>query len=510
MRKIFLYPVLIIFLIFVTLNWHCLKSKRPGIPVDVRQTFSLSGINKQQLILSLEPYFDNDDSIKLKAMYWLLANMKSNYTVHYHVQDTMGDLYVFNPELFPDYIHLKHHWDSLEQKVGNLIYKPDTFLLDCQSLSAKYLQNNMELSYKSWKSFLWSKNYSFDFFKKWILPYRCANEQVEPFRKHFLKKFGNAIDTLTNTNPFIVAKKLNELINKEIDYKDTYNRELNIQAIDSLEHKHYGNFFDIAAYKVKALRSFGIAAALDYSPFLADTNYGCAWATAFDTKGGEYYLFPKTTVHHLFKKGRMAKTYRMTFTTLKNSLYAIKKTSTTTPPFLGHWNYIDVTNSLQSANVNINIKNKKTKYSYLSVFNDGEWHPIDWALQDSNGIARFSKMGTGIIYLPLRMKKDKEFRLGYPFLLEEDRVKHYLIPDFHHTISVTITKVAPFVAIVPNKKYTLYIWNGNWQNISEFYGSSSPLTFSLPRNSLYLISDNNIDFIERIFIVGALGYQVFK
>ncbi len=489
-------------------NWHCLKSNRVDVPDDVRETLELSGIHKPNLLLALEPWLTSGDTVKLKAMYRIIANMKANYTVSYHVEDSLGNRYDFNPVKFRNYRELKHRWDATEQRVGNLIYQPDTFLLDYEELDKDFLINNLNLAFKAKQKYPWAGQYSFDVFWKWVLPYRCANEVAEPFRKHFIDKYGMVVDTMKTENPLVVAKVLNDLINNEMDFKDTWLRSADIQPLDTLEKYGKGNFYDIAVYKVKALRSFGIAAALDYTPFLADTNFGCAWATAFDERGGECYLFPRTTVKHLTRTGRTAKTYRRTFETLKNSLRAIKDIKKSTPPFLGHWDYIDITNPLQSVDITIEA-DRETQFAYLSVFNDGDWHPVDWAPVDSMQLAHFHKVGKNVVYLPVRMEKHKLYRLGSPFIAKEGGQKRLLVPDKKHLVYVTIANTAPYIRILKGKKYTLYMWEGNWVKIAEFYGKGEPEHFRVPANGLYLVSDDNIDFEERIFVVDDFGNQLF-
>ncbi len=498
----------LLFLLLAVTQWQCLKSRRVDVPDDVRQTFDLAGIHKPNLMLAVEPFLTAGDSLKLKSMYRIIANMKANYSVTYHVEDSLGNRYNFNPQDYRNYSELKHHWDAVEQQAGNLIYVPDTFLLDYEELDKEFLINNLKLTFKAREKYPWVKKYSFETFWKWVLPYRCANEIPEPFREHFLNKFGKAVDSLHTDNPLAVARFLNREINKYIDFKDTYLRSVNLQPIDTIEKYGAGNFYDIAAYKVKVLRSFGIAAALDYTPFLADTNYGCAWATAFDDRGGEYALFPNTTVAHLNRVGRMAKTYRRTFETLNNSLRAIKDIKKSTPPFLGHWDYLDITNPLQAVDVTVQT-DKETRFAYLAVFNDGEWHPVDWALADSLHLARFHNVGKNIVYLPVRMEKHKLYRLGAPFLLENSGRKNFLHPDYQHLTEIKVNRTAPYVPINNGRKYTLYLWDGNWKKLYEFFGKGESVLFRVPANGLFLVSDDNIDFEERIFIADDFGNQVF-
>jgi len=88
---------------------------------------------------------------------------------------------------------------------------------------------------------------------------------------------------------------------------------------------------------------------MDYSPFLADTNFGYAYTTVILPDSNELVLNFKHGVKNLHKPGRVAKVYRRTFFRDSSSLYTIKNISTNTPPFLGDFYYSDITNSVAPA-----------------------------------------------------------------------------------------------------------------------------------------------------------------
>lgn len=56
------------------------------------------------------------------------------------------------------------------------------------------------------------------------------------------------------------------------------------------------------------------------------------------------------------------------------------------------------------------------KYAYLSVFNSGEWYPVQWG-RIENGKATFKAMGRDIVYLPVYYEKGQVRPAGSPFLL---------------------------------------------------------------------------------------------
>lgn len=499
--------LLIILALFSFFNWRCLKSSNPGIPEPVRTTIDSSGINKPELLKAIVHYIKPADSNKRKAMYWLLANMKGNYTVHYVVKDSSGHPYHFKPSKFKNYDALEKKWDSIEKIHGPLIYKADSFWMDQKHIKARFLIDNIDEAFKAYTTNPWDKSYNFKQFCEWILPYRCANETVEPFRKHFIKEYGPALDKHHPTNIMDVALLLNHLVNQKIHYKDTYNKEANVQTIRQLEHSGYGNFYDINIYKVKVLRAFGIAASLDYTPFLADTSFGYAWTTAFLPDSSEIRLqFPSKV--NLEKPGRVAKIYRRTYKRIKTSLFVLKKINQPTPPFMGDYFYQDVTNKIASKTASIKSE-KKVHYAYLAVFNDGGWHPVSWTIPSKYSVATFQRMGKDIVYLPVSLKKHKRFCIGAPFILNEQGKQHMLIPDFSSKQKVFLTKTSPYQRIKQEKRYTLYVWENNWKRLFSFIGTKKGIMAGVPKNGLFVLKNNALPRQERIFVVGQKGKQIF-
>jgi len=501
--------LLIFFSVLAMLHWQCKKSTKPGIPADVRQVIRHAGLNKPELVKAIGQYVEDEDSLQRKALFCLMAQMNKNYTVYYSVQDTLGNHYFFPPKDYPDYLSLKHAWDSTEQYRGNLIYHADSFQIDGQTLSGNYLIENLNQAFYAYTNFPWAKGYSFQTFCHWILTYRVANEQPEAFRKYFLNEFGPLPQRFfgKNVHTLDVALYLNNLINQKIDYKDTYNKSLNIQTIRQLEKSGFGNFYDINIYKVKVLRAFGIAAALDYSPFLADTNFGYAYTSVILPDSNELILEFNHKVKTGHKPGRLAKVYRRTFFPDSSSLFTIKDLRTSTPPFLGDFYYTDITNGLQSANVWLRL-NDNPEYAYLSVFNDGGWHPICWTIP-KDSLAIFKKTGTNIVYLPVSYQKHTLMRLGPPFFLDERGIKKILTADFSHQQPVRLRKTSPHDNMHPGEVYTLYFWDGNWKVLTSFRAGKNGYTLTVPARALFLLTNDDIDFNERIFIIDNNGNQQF-
>ncbi|MBE0650547.1 MAG: hypothetical protein IH595_06870 [Bacteroidales bacterium] len=500
--------LLITIALFGLFNWQCLKSTHPGIPQAVRKTISSSGINSPELMKTIVHYTTPADSDQLKALYWLLGNMDGNYSVQYSVEDSTGNKYRFPPSKYMNYDALEHAWDSTEDIVGQLSFHADSFWMDQKQIKSSFLINNIDEAYKAYKTFPWDKAYNFSQFCKWILPYRCDNEPVEPFRRHFLEEYGSYVKNSPDTNIIEIANLLNKLVNQKIHYMDSYNKDSNVQTIEQLEKSGYGNFYDVNIYKVKVMRSFGIAAILDYTPFLADTSFGYAWTTVFLPDSSELRLEFPSRVRNLDKPGRLAKVYRRTFEKIKTGLFARKNIDEATPPFLGDYYYQDITDSLTSKTVRIRC-NEKVRYAYLAVFNDGNWHPVSWAIPEKDSIATFRHMGTHIVYLPVSLQKHHLFLLGDPFIFDEKGIQHSLAPDFSKKQNVFLSKTNSYQKILQGTYYTLYVWEGKWKPLFSFTGDKKALKTNVPLNGLFLLTDNKLPKKERIFVVNQSGKQIF-
>lgn len=447
------------------------------------------------------------DSIQRKTLYWLLGNMRGNYTVYQVVHDSSDRKYHFPPQDFKNYNALEQKWDSIEKVVGPLTFKADSFWMDPNQINAQFLINNVDEAYKAYATNPWDKDYSIKQFYRWILPYRCANETVKPFREHFLQEYGEAVKNSHDKSVRKIARLLNKLVNQRVHYKDTYNKEANVQTIPQLEKSGFGNFYDINIYKVKVLRSFGIAASLDYTPFLADTTFGYAWTTVFLPNNSELRLEFPTKVK-LDIPGRLAKVYRRTFKQIKTSLFAKKNMNKTTPPFLGDFYYQDITDKKTSKTVPIKTTGK-TGLDYLAVFNDGSWHPISWGVSNQDSTVTFKRMGTNIVYLPVRVEKHKLLPVGPPFLLDTTGMQHPLIPDFSKEQTALLSKFSSHQNMAPGTKYSLYVWKNCWKYLGSFLGNRNGKIFKIPNHGLFLLKSHNVHPQGRIFIVQSDGEQVF-
>lgn len=146
--------------------------------------------NVEQDVLS---YFEKQHNPeKLKAAQYLLANMKG----HYSLSGPNYDKYVqilHEISILPGDKRNGAIMDHMNyRKVG------DTFFMekDDSTLTAEYLIDHIEYAYAVWEKVPWRKDYSFDIFCEYVLPYRIENERHSNWIRRFHEAFSGIFDEL--------------------------------------------------------------------------------------------------------------------------------------------------------------------------------------------------------------------------------------------------------------------------------------------------------------------------
>lgn len=404
---------LLIFFPFILFS--CLKSKKPGIPESTLKVLDQAGVYKPTLMKTILEFDSEEDSLKLKATYFLIENLKHNYTIEYSLQDSSGNEIDIDFRQFGDLRSIIDYKDSLEKLVGKLHYEPNVIELDFNNLGSDFLIQNIKNSFKYFNN-IGIENYDFKTFCEYILPYRVANEEPEIYHGYFWKEYGN-IDT-TKKSIRDIAILINKEVNKRISCDSRMEVIGNYQTINSIDSSKHGNLLDINIYKIKALRSFGIAAALDYTPYFVDSISGYYSTTVLLPNGSKLYLKNSDNLSNPYGNKRVAKIYRRIFTSDESGLFAIKGKDLHTPPFLGNYNYADVTNEyIETTNKEIYLSLLDSNYLYLAIKSDNKLKAIDWA-KVTDGRAIFKDLAPGLYYTPVIVKNKSLIKVGERFLLE--------------------------------------------------------------------------------------------
>jgi hypothetical protein len=375
----------------------CLKSKKPGIPLDVVDVIQNTGINRVELTKTIARYFESDDSLKLDAIYFLIQNMGSHYSVEYQLVDSLENIFEINTLSFSTEERFLNFWDSLEIHTPGLLYRSKKYTLDRDTISSDLLFSTIENSFAA-RKFSWAKDYDFNSFLAYTLPYRIGNEDLEDWRSFLMHEFSWVADSVgVEATANEVAQIVNKHINNHFRFDLRFIKNPHEQKMEDFFVSKRGNHRDISYLKAKTLRSLGIPATVDYVPYLADTSHSFYFAVYLSPEGKFKPLLSNETAYLNANSAIIPKVYRRIYKEIDSSLFAIKDLMKTTPPYLGHYNYLDVTSEYIPVQTIVYHGFCPDTLIYLSVFNDKKWRAIDWAICKNNS-ATFKNISKDINY----------------------------------------------------------------------------------------------------------------
>lgn len=355
-----------------------------------------------------------DDSLKLEAAYHLIKNFETNYTVQYSLVDSNNNEVIFDVNKFDSYRSVLNEKKRLEKKFGKLHYKADTIILDIDFMSSLQLIKHINNKMESWNM---SDNgyYNKTEFMDYILPYRVANEWPEDLPDELEEE----IDILKTSidNKKVLADTINRLINSWFTIDNGYSIYPSSRKIAEIISLGKGSPMEINILKVNALRSVGIAAALDYTPYFNDSLSGYYTTTVFNPDGSIINYGTSKYDSVLFDNPKVAKVYRRTYTCDDNCLFKLKEVSDFTPPYMGNYCFEDVTSDYRKTKDTTLHFPSQYEYVYLGIINDGELKAIDWSV-NIEGEATFRNLGLGIDYTPIIVKNKELVKIGDSFSLK--------------------------------------------------------------------------------------------
>lgn len=452
----YLLSAIVLFLI-LTLSFSC--ANKFSIPSDVTEILEQAGDNKQELMEAINHYKrDNKDSLKLKALYFILRNVDGLVTLDtttlYKNQIYFDNLYISWLKTGKnDFSTACIIIDSLNNSKHLTPFRTNTNYVDENKiLTSKFLINNIDLAFYAWKTKPWAKRVSFEYFCEYILPYRCTNTYSADARSSFLKRYSIIPDSIKNTeNPSRVA----EYITHDIDQWFTENPNIVVKypylasiSFSNLLKGKVGDCLAATSLKVTALRSLGIPAVIDEIPNWGNSNSSHFWWKVVDPthkskfplinnrniaqntqdviSGSSYDILPvfngvpKDVVIHY--KRTVAKVYRRSFSKQRLHFNSSGPNEGNLPEYFSNDRLIDVTNEyVECTKVVIDTKNSKQmstdeKNLFLCVFDNNNWRPIAKA-KIKNHKAIFSAVGKNIVYLPAYFKDGSIIPAGNPIII---------------------------------------------------------------------------------------------
>jgi len=399
-------PLLFIsILLCFTSLYSCLKSTEPGLPDKVLKVLNETGFNRIELTKTIAEFIDYPDELKLSGAYYLISNMDRQYYVDFDVKDTLGNIYSIDPMSFGSESTFLAYWKKLDTLSGGLKFKARTFVLDTDTVESSILVSRINRILDTLTN-PYLDRYPIDIIFECALPYRIANEAIENWQNILLQEYPLLFDHTDKLGPDSMISLIDSFVKANFRFDGRFVKQSSIQPLRQLIMNKAGSHEDLAQLKVKMLRTAGIPAVMDYVPYLADSVNGFHWASAMQEDLSFKPLVNKN-MQFLFRENnlRIPKIYRRVYTIQPRSLFRTKETQFFTPPFLGHYDYLDVTEEYFSVVHNSMSATSSDSIIYLAVYNDSMWKAIDYAVVENN-IGSFKNIRPALMYKPAVFKND--------------------------------------------------------------------------------------------------------
>lgn len=432
-----------IYFFYILLLYSCQYSNK-----RINFAIEKSSSNKQELKKVLNHY--KDSSIKYKAAIFLIENMPFHYNKNNNNEVSLDNIYNKHIAISQKYDWIKlsksrlNEIDSLEISSTNTIYKFNRLALksDIETFKSEWLIKQIDLAFEAWNTNIYTKEYPFDIFCEFILPYRFKEGIIlDDSKTIFHKRHHTLFKDSTNTS-FI--EKIDSILYyyKDIKFNDYYGDKIPINSAKALEQIKYGQCGDRSWFNSLVLASSGVAASIDFAPSQGNRNNSHTWnaiITPTETIPFEPFwdedrwkykiMYNNKTIDRKWGKLRFAKVYRKTFSLNETGpLFDPKISKKDIPNLFRNPAIKDVSHEyFDTTNVRIQIpkdKKESPSYAYLCVYNHEKWEPIQWGKISRNHVT-FLGMGRDVLYLPAFYVDGNIQPIDYPFYISPTGEKQF-------------------------------------------------------------------------------------
>ena len=490
--------------------------KKSPYPTEVQDALKKAGDNRAKLEQVLDYYTTWNDTLKLKAAYYLIANMEGHCYATYSLQDSTGQEIAFNVLDYPDFATLQKSADSIEAEHGEIDFEKDSLYYDFDTITPDFLINQIDYAFQAWRTKPWARNLTFDQFCEYVLPYRGSNEPLQDWRAYFWDRYADIDSQVADpTDPIQVAAVINNDVRSWFKFDPRYYYHPTDQGLSDMMASKMGRCEDMTNLTIYAMRAVGLAVTSDYTPFWANAGNNHAW-NAILTSEGEVIPFMGAESnpgdYHLANK--LAKVYRKTFGKQTGNLIFQKRKQEKVPGWLAGKSYVDVTSDyVPTCDVTLQFDRPvpdSVDIAYICVFNSGEWQAINWGRIERDTVV-FKAMGTGIAYLPALYINEEIVPYGPPFILNDNCSTTTLTPDSLEAETVDFSQTTGRKLVIstdgvhkadlkPGGEYELFYWKDGWQSVGKMVADQNHLAFKdVPSGCLYWLVESGSDKEERIF-----------
>ncbi|GHT61513.1 hypothetical protein AGMMS50239_12590 [Bacteroidia bacterium] len=399
-------------LLFIFFFVSCSQRYSPEIEAVLNQ----AGNNRSELEKVLKHYSKNPaDSLKLKAAEFLIVNMPGKYSEYYDAP--WNDIAAV-------------YWTKSFNKQKTLnAYQLSKKIIreDVKYITADYLINNIELSFKVWQETPWGKHIPFDTFCEEILPYRVSTEPLENWREKALASFADPYRdflkdaSMTSVNACIKINSLLPRFNLIEDFPAMTYSQLMASA-----KGYYDNRTALAIFSMRAL---GIPVTFDITLRWSETPIsatGHSWNSVRDSAGNHLSFMGAESnpiQDHLGNTLLKNKVYRRMFAKQGHIHTEIQHI----PPELRD-NIMDISieyTDMTDIEIPVKYQSKiQSGYAYLASQHNLEWHPVASGETDGKTI-RYRAVGKNNLYLPVHYINDVQTPAGDPFWLDNNGKIYY-------------------------------------------------------------------------------------
>jgi hypothetical protein len=481
-------------------------------PSGVQAALLQTTTNRNELVRALDYFYHTADSLKIRSINFLVANMPLHRAYAYYWADEKGQRIPYNELTYTTFNDAVLALDQIRKKTGAIHPVPYNYR-DIDSIKADMLIENVDEATKAYRARAGTRIPEDDFLE-YILPYRASSEVVQSWRKVYASKYvenfdpGQAQDAQLSGLRRVVSEQFRNL------YGEPKNEPLpRLSALQILLRKK-GFCEDMADMAVFIARSRGIAATVDNIP---------AWATASGNHFLNFMKLSDTGMHFDAALDSLdrepGKVLRTTYSAQPDAVATWMDTANIPAGFLRIKNYKDVTQEYWPvedivcplfAGSNKKTQDKKKGVVFLCVYNSASWQPL-WYGRKKDDSATFQKMGKGVVYLPMSYEHGKLRAAGWPYALGYKN-RSVLRPDTLHTRTITLQQQEKYLKYRPGKKYRLYCWEGDWKAIGEQTAGEgcTKLVFDkVPANALMIMIPEYTQKKERPFMILENGDRVW-
>ena len=516
------------FLFFILILGVQAQSKYPAtVEVVLQQAKG----NRVELEKSLDYFYKGKDSLKIKAINFLIENMPIHRSYNYYWADSLDNRLPYNELDYPSFDSSIKAFEALKAVTPKIHPVPNNYN-DIDSIKGDYHIENVNRAFAELKQ-PWSNNLSFSDFCEYLLPYRVSIEPLEDWRGLYEKKFAWIMDSTKNQKQDSVVDFFeNDCLHWFENTFFSETRKEPLPRLDALRllHRKKGACEDRADVTVLEMRSQGIPAAVDFIPHWATSTWShFLWGaptlmkTPKEINTGLTKLIPPGKLKLPREPGKVLRT---TYSKQAGTLASIVNPDNIPQGFLRSVNYVDVTDQYwETKDVEVPINQPmKSKISpvafmgdisgneviYACVLNSQQWKVEWWGRAKGNAV-KFNKLGKGAVYLPMRYTNKFLMPAGYPMAVGYNE-SHLLQPDTANRHTIHLPQQDKYLIYRPGKKYTLYYWGNKWITIGTQTAadSTTELVFEkVPKNALLLLVPEYTQHKDRPFEIMETGERVW-